>query len=61
MDLTSGYLQRVMRSATQVRVAWHRGRLKQNYFFDIRLIRHGKVDDDALLFTKHRAAVPVSA
>jgi hypothetical protein len=28
---------------------------------DLGLIRRGKVDDDALRFTKHRAAVPVSA
>ena len=30
-------------------------RLKQNYLLDLRLIRHGKVDDEALHFTKHRA------
>jgi monooxygenase len=35
-------------------------RLKQNYFFDLGLIRYGKVDD-SLTFTKHDAAVPVSA
>ncbi len=29
--------------------AW---RLKQNYLLDLRLIRHGKVDDEALSFTK---------
>jgi monooxygenase len=34
-------------------------RLKQNYFFDLRLIRQGKVDDEALHFTKHRVAVTV--
>ena len=36
-------------------------RLKQNYFLDMRMIRHGKVDDDALHFTKHRAPVGASA
>jgi monooxygenase len=36
-------------------------RLKQNYFFDMRMIRRGKVDDEVLQFTKHRAAVPASA
>ena len=36
-------------------------RLKQNYLFDLRLIRHGKVDDEALQFTKHRAPVTASA
>ena len=32
-------------------------RLKQNYLLDLGLIRHGKVDDEALHFTKHRAPV----
>ncbi len=32
-------------------------KLKQNYFLDIRMIRQGKVDDEALHFSKHRAAV----
>ena len=36
-------------------------RLKQNYFLDLRLIRRGKVDDEALHFTKHRAPVTASA
>ena len=36
-------------------------RLKQNYLLDLRLIRHGKVDDEALAFSKHRAAVAASA
>ncbi|MCV7230823.1 hypothetical protein H7J73_32940, partial [Mycolicibacterium komossense] len=34
-------------------------KLKQNYFFDMRTIRYGKVDEEALMFTKHRAAVTV--
>ena len=34
-------------------------RLKQNYLLDLRLIRRGKVDDEALLFSKHLAAVGV--
>ena len=36
-------------------------RLKQNYLLDLGLIRRGKVDDEALQFTKHRAAVMASA
>jgi len=36
-------------------------RLKQNYLLDLRLIRRGKVDDEALAFTKHRAQVAASA
>ena len=35
-------------------------RLKQNYLFDVRLIRNGKVDDEALHFTKHHARVRAS-
>ena len=35
-------------------------RLKQNYLLDLRLIRHGKVDDEALQFTKHHAPVGAS-
>ncbi len=31
-------------------------RLKQNYFLDIQMIRRGKVDDDALHFTKQPCA-----
>ena len=36
-------------------------RLKQNYLLDLNLIRRGKVDDEALLFTKHHAPVTASA
>ena len=35
-------------------------RLKQNYLLDLGLIRHGKVADEALLFTKHHAPVGAS-
>jgi monooxygenase len=34
-------------------------RLKQNYLFDMRMIRRGKVDEEALQFSKHR--VPAAA
>jgi monooxygenase len=33
--------------------------MKQNYFFDMRMIRQSKVDDEALHFTKHRVPVTV--
>jgi monooxygenase len=58
MDFAPGYF---LRSIDQLpksgsKAPW---RLKQNYLFDLRLIRQGKVDDEALHFTKHRAAVGV--
>ena len=34
-------------------------RLKQNYFMDLQLIRRGKVDDEALSFTKTPAVLAV--
>ena len=34
-------------------------RLNQNYLRDIRLIRHGKIDDEGLRFAKKPAAVGV--
>jgi len=58
MDFTPGYFRRAMDTLPKSgsEAPW---KLKQNYFFDLRLIRHGKVDEESLLFTKHRA--PVSA
>lgn len=60
VDLTSGYILRAIdrlpKSGSEA--PW---RLKQNYFVDLRVIRHGKVDDSALHFTKHRAVVAASA
>ena len=60
LDFTPGYVLRALdRLPKSGSVApW---RLKQNYFIDMRLIRHGKVDDDALQFSKHRAALGASA
>ena len=59
MDFTPGYVLRALDYLPKADVApW---RLKQNYLLDLRLIRHGKVDDEALEFTKHRAAVSASA
>jgi monooxygenase len=60
MDFTPGYFQRSIDQLPKSgsRAPW---RLKQNYFFDMRMIRHGKVDDEALQFTKHRATVAASA
>ena len=60
MDFTPGY---VLRALDYLPKAGHVApwRLKQNYLLDLRLIRHGKVDDEALEFTKHRARVTASA
>jgi monooxygenase len=56
MDFTPGYFRRAMDTLPKSgsEAPW---KLKQNYFFDLRLIRHGKVDEESLHFTKHRAAV----
>jgi monooxygenase len=58
MDFTPGYVLRALDYLPKAgsRTPW---RLKQNYLLDLRLIRHGKVDDEALHFTKHRAPVAV--
>ncbi|WP_029109029.1 NAD(P)/FAD-dependent oxidoreductase [Mycobacterium sp. URHD0025] len=58
MDFTPGYFRRAMDTLPKSgsEAPW---KLKQNYFFDMRTIRYGKVDEDSLLFTKHRAAVKV--
>ena len=55
MDFNPGYFQRSMHLLPKSgsRAPW---RLKQNYFFDMRMIRRGRVDDEALHFTKHRVA-----
>ena len=60
MDFTPGY---VLRALDYLPKAGHVApwRLKQNYLLDLNLIRRGKVDDEALLFTKHRASVAASA
>jgi monooxygenase len=60
MDFTPGY---VLRALDYLPKAGHVApwKLKQNYLLDLRLIRHGKVDDEALSFTKHRAVERVSA
>ncbi|MGV0635840.1 NAD(P)/FAD-dependent oxidoreductase [Mycolicibacillus trivialis] len=53
MEFTPGYVLRALDYLPKAgsRTPW---RLKQNYLFDVRLIRYGKVDDEALHFTKHR-------
>lgn len=58
MDFTPGYVLRALDYLPKAGdvAPW---RLKQNYFLDLRLIRHGKVDDSALKFSKHRAPVTV--
>jgi monooxygenase len=58
MDFTPGYFQRSMHLLPKSgsKAPW---RLKQNYLLDLRLIRQGKVDEESLHFTKHRAPVKV--
>jgi monooxygenase len=60
MEFTPGYVLRVLDQLPKggAVTPW---RLKQNYFLDIQMIRRGKVDDEALAFTKHRAPVTASA
>ena len=60
MEFTPGY---VLRALDYLPKAGHvtPWRLKQNYLLDLNVIRRGKVDDEALLFTKHRAPVTASA
>jgi len=59
MDFTPGYFQRSVHLLPKSgsSAPW---RLKQNYLFDLRLIRHGAVEEESLQFTKHRAVRPVS-
>jgi monooxygenase len=56
MDFSPGYFQRSMHLLPKSgsRAPW---RLKQNYLFDMRTIRRGKIADEGLGFTKKRARV----
>jgi monooxygenase len=58
MDFSPGYFQRSMDLLPKSgsRAPW---RLKQNYLFDMRTIRRGKVNDEGLLFAKKRSKVGV--
>ncbi|OHU93363.1 flavin-containing monooxygenase [Mycobacterium talmoniae] len=58
MDFTPGYVLRALDYLPKAgsQFPW---RLKQNYLLDVRLIRRGRVDDEALHFTTHRAPVAV--
>jgi monooxygenase len=58
LDFTPGYVLRALDTLPKSgsKAPW---KLKQNYFFDVRMIRQGKVDDEALHFTKHRVPVGV--
>ncbi len=60
LDFTPGYVLRALDYLPKAgsRAPW---RLKQNYLLDLQLIRRGKVDDEALAFTRHRAPVTASA
>ena len=60
-DFAPGYFQRAM---DQLPKAGSRGpwQVKHNYLFDIRKLRHGRIDDDGLQFTTRKsqlAAVPL--
>lgn len=56
MDFTPGYVLRALDYLPKAgsRTPW---RLKQNYLLDLRLIRRGRVDDEALSFSRQRVAV----
>jgi monooxygenase len=58
MDFTPGYVLRALDRLPKAgsRTPW---RLKQNYLLDLRLIRHGRVDDETLEFAKRRVPVGV--
>jgi monooxygenase len=58
MDFNPGYFQRSMHLLPKSgsRAPW---RLKQNYFFDMRMIRRGRVDDEALHFARKPAVLTV--
>jgi monooxygenase len=58
MDFNPGYFQRSMHLLPKSgsRAPW---RLKQNYFFDLQLIRRGRVDDEALQFARKPAVLTV--
>ena len=56
MDFTPGYITRVLDQLPKQGTVkpW---RLNQNYLLDVLLIRHGKVADEALRFSRHHTAV----
>ena len=58
MDFTPGYVLRALDYLPKAGsvTPW---RLKQNYLLDLQLIRRGRVDDDALYFSKKTAALAV--
>jgi monooxygenase len=58
LDLTSGYITRAVDRLPKSgsKAPWQ---LKQNYFVDLRVIRNGKIDHDALQFTRQRVPVEV--
>jgi len=58
LDLTSGYITRAVDRLPKSgsKAPWQ---LKQNYFVDLRVIRNGKIDHDALQFSRRRAPVTV--
>jgi monooxygenase len=60
MEFTPGYVLRALDKLPKGGsvTPW---RLKQNYLLDLQMIRRGKVDDEALHFTKHHAPVTASA
>jgi len=57
MDFNPGYFRRSVHLLPKSgsRAPW---RLKQNYFFDMRTIRRGKIAGEGLKFSKKPVAVP---
>ena len=60
MDFTPGYVLRALRPAAEVGARARRGGSSRTTCSTSALIRRGKVDDEALHFTKHRAPVGAS-
>ena len=60
MDFTPGYVLRALDRLPKsgAKVPW---RLKQNYLLDIGLIRHTRVGDPALRFSRHHAALSAAS
>lgn len=56
LDFNPGYIQRALAHLPKSgsKMPWQ---LRQNYLLDLRMIRHGKVADPNLRFSKHRVSV----
>jgi monooxygenase len=60
MDLSSGYVLRSLDKLPKAgaKAPWQ---FINNYLVDIRAIRHGKLDDGALMFSRHTAKVSAAS